>query len=371
MKIKKKLSSYFSIPKSRRVIYDYIRVFACIGIICLHATGDRADLTGIIFETFSRISLPLFALLSGVLILGGDKTKSYIKYYYKRFVRIVIPYLVYGIVYTGWVKEGYIIPDTITIDRLLNAVRKIPDAIVSNLREYQFFHLWYMLMIIGFYVVAPFIRKGLTAFDRNDLKWLMIVMLGAYTAADYLPLFGINIGITNFFPDWMIYFLAGYILSKIEKKSMYVVFVIAGIFSVLGMFWMKMYHGDIPVNNFYDLAPHMMLATCGFYSLMMLVEPYITRIGPVNWIIMKLSKYTFSIYMIHGEILFIYMNIHPGLNKTASGTIWEVLVVFGKCLLFAVIYDNIVTFNIQRIFVLLGKRINKLYTHLKQKVATE
>ncbi len=39
--MKDKVKKYFSIPESRRVIYDYIRVLACIGIICLHATGNR------------------------------------------------------------------------------------------------------------------------------------------------------------------------------------------------------------------------------------------------------------------------------------------------------------------------------------------
>ena len=199
--MKDKVKKYFSFPESRRAIYDYIRVLACIGIICLHATGDRSDIVGIFFETTSRIALPMFVLLSGVLVLGNPKTEDYLKFYGRRIVKIVIPYLIYGIIYIGWVYEGNNIPGSITWDRIHRLVTQIPRAIVVSMEEPPYFHLWFMMMIMGFYIVAPFYQRGLQGLKDKDLKWLYIVMLAVYTMSDYVPLIGIRIGINGFFPN--------------------------------------------------------------------------------------------------------------------------------------------------------------------------
>ena len=358
-KTKEKIKEYFDIPESRKIIYDYIRTISCIGIICLHVTGDRSDLVGVIFETLSRVSLPMFVLLSGLLILGSKKVESYPSFYYKRFLKVVVPYLIYGAIYIGWVYEGHGIPEMITIQELKTLIRLIPYSIQLNLLETPYFHLWFMFMIFGFYVVAPFLKKGLSAFDFNDLKWLFLVMLIVYGTIDYLPTIGINIGFNVFFPNWIIYFLAGYIMSRIEDKKMHICLSIIGILSLLLMFYWKMFHPGIPCGNFYDLAPHMMLAVCGCYSLFILLQPYITKIKIINWIIMKISNYTFSIYMLHGVVLTGYVNTHPGYNLTVLGTIRETLTVFLICLMFVIIFDNLITKNIQRLIDLPIQLIKK------------
>ena len=358
--MKDKIRKYFEIPKSRRMIYDYIRVLACIGIIGLHATGDRNDLVGVSFETLSRIALPMFVLLSGVLVLGSAKSESYFKFYGKRFVKIVIPYLIYGAVYFGWVHAGHTIPESITWDKLAEAIKRIPVSIRLSLEEPLYFHLWFMMMIIGFYVVAPFIKKGIKALDEKDLKMLFAVMIIVYAAIDYFPLKGYHIGIINFFPEWMIYFLAGYIISQFEKKRPYLIFsAVMGVLATILMFSWKYFSPDTISGNFYDLAPHMMIATCGGYSLMILLEPYITKCKWLNWIIMKLSKYTFSIYMIHGIILTNHDYANPGIVMTVGGTLTQVFVVFFRCIIFAVIFDNLITFNIQRIIYFIDGKIRK------------
>ena len=244
---------YFSIPESRRIIYDYIRTLACIGIICLHATGDRTDPIGIYFETTSRIALPMFVLLSGLLILGSSKFENYPAFYGRRFVKIVVPYLVYGVIYIGWVHAGHSIPSAITADKLIYAIKSIPSSIALNMIEPRYFHLWFMMMIMGFYIVAPFVQRGLHALTDYDLKWLFVIMLAVYAIKDYMPvfLFGYELGFNNFFPNWMIYFLAGYILSRFDTKKTYTLFSVLGVLSAIAMFLWKYRHPDVTIGNLF------------------------------------------------------------------------------------------------------------------------
>ena len=83
---------------------------------------------------------------------------------------------------------------------------------------------------MGFYIVAPFYQRGLQGLKDKDLKWLYIVMLAVYTMSDYVPLIGIKIGINGFFPNWSIYFIAGYILYRFDNKRAHRFFAIIGAF---------------------------------------------------------------------------------------------------------------------------------------------
>lgn len=363
--MKDKLKKYFTVPESRSMVYDYIRILACLGIICLHTTGDRADTVGVFFETTSRVALPMFVLLSGILILGSPKREPYLKFYWKRFVKIVVPYLIYGAIYTGWVNAGHVIPEKITWEGLKYAIQCIPVSIKLNMQTMQYFHLWFMLMIIGFYLVAPFFQRGLPALSDHDLKWLFGIMMLSYAIVDYLPIFGVQIGINNFFADWVIFFIAGYTLSRFDNKKTHIGFLIAGVIMLVIMFFWKLKFAEHLSFNFYDLAPHMLVATCGVFSGLMLLEPIIPKWNWLNWIVSKISNYTFSIYMIHGIMLVNHMAFHPGYNQTFFGTIREVVEVFIKCLIFALIFDNIVTNNVKRLFNLLASLVTKLVNKIK------
>lgn len=369
--MKEKIKKYFTVSDSRRMIYDYIRILACLGIICLHTTGDRSEPLGVFFQTTSRIALPLFVLLSGVLLLGNPKKEPYLKFYWKRFVKIVVPYLIYGAIYTGWVNPGHVIPEKLTWEGVKTVILCFPDSAKLNMKmeTVQYFHLWFMLMIIGFYIVAPFFQRGLPALSNHDLKWLFAIMLVTYAVIDYLPIFGVEIGIINFFSDWEIFFLAGYVLSRFDNKKTHIGFLIVGTLAVVYMFFGKWKFPDHLGANFYDLAPAMMLATCGSFSGLMLFESIIPKWKWLNWIVSKISNYTFSIYMIHGIMLVNHMAFHPGYNQTFFGTIREVVEVFIKCLIFALIFDNIVTNNVKRILNLLASLVTKLVNKLTNKIA--
>lgn len=95
--------------EKRNYIYDYIRVIACICIIGIHVTARIPNevpnqinfvyLFKYCIHAIFRIGLPIFTVLSGTLILSDTRKESIELFYYKRFVKVVIPFFLISLFY--------------------------------------------------------------------------------------------------------------------------------------------------------------------------------------------------------------------------------------------------------------------------------
>ena len=92
--------------ENRNHIYDYIRVFSCLLVIGIHCYVTNMSLTNNtdnyiyhFIQGIVRIGLPMFILLSGVLLFNKEKDEKLSNYYYKRFVKIIIPFILYSLFY--------------------------------------------------------------------------------------------------------------------------------------------------------------------------------------------------------------------------------------------------------------------------------
>jgi surface polysaccharide O-acyltransferase-like enzyme len=89
---------------------DLIRVIAIIGVILLHASNDlTSQITSLpilrwwmvdIYQSVGRMGVPLFLMLSGVLLLAPSKKEEEISYFFKkRFIRIGLPFIFWSSIY--------------------------------------------------------------------------------------------------------------------------------------------------------------------------------------------------------------------------------------------------------------------------------
>lgn len=98
-----------NLPSSRIPWLDNIRVFACILVIASHIVGqffvsppftpDNETFAWSSFYTvLVRVSIPLFFMISGALLLPvRDTTGQFLK---KRFTRVLFPFLLWSAFYT-------------------------------------------------------------------------------------------------------------------------------------------------------------------------------------------------------------------------------------------------------------------------------
>lgn len=106
--------------QQRIVFLDYVRVFACFLVMLVHASENfyggegSTDMAGpisflhnesdrlwvSIYDGFSRMSVPLFIIVSAFLLAPMKPGQTICQFYLKRAVRILPPFFVFMVLYS-------------------------------------------------------------------------------------------------------------------------------------------------------------------------------------------------------------------------------------------------------------------------------
>ena len=175
---------------------DFVRVFACFLVMLVHASENfygapgSTDMAGpqsyladeasrlwvSIYDGFSRMSVPLFMIVSAFLLVPMKEEESMWAFYKKRFMRVIPPMLVFMVLYS-------------TVPLLwnqLNAEQSVTDLsrIVLNFPSLAG-HLWFMYPLISIYlfipIISPWLRKATAAQER-----FFIILFLVSTCIPYL-----------------------------------------------------------------------------------------------------------------------------------------------------------------------------------------
>lgn len=155
---------------------DLLRSFACYLVIHQHAseffyignngsvvTGDNTFIIGII-TSLSRISVPLFVMISGFLLLPMKVTTG--EFFRKRFSRILYPFIAWCILYALY----YVIYRGDTLGQAMTNIMHIPVNFGVEVG-----HLWYIYMLIGLYLVVPVISPWLNSCSKRELQGYLVL----------------------------------------------------------------------------------------------------------------------------------------------------------------------------------------------------
>ena len=317
----------------REYIYDFLRVISIIGIISIHCIAWLMKPNELyntlwwqrnIFEAIVRPSLIIFVLVSGALILNKPEEKIS-TFYYKRFTKIVIPFLIYSFIYV-WINK-YKLSTEIFIPK------NILTTILSIIKEPASYQLWFVYMIIGIYIFAPYLKKMLKNLNEKEIKNLFILLYIISIIKYFLPLFNIEIGITNILIiEWTIPFVMGYLLTKETINKHYKLIYILGILSFIFLIIATRYLPDI--QNLYDLAPTMLMESSAIFIF------FIKNKEKMYFI----SKYTYDIYLVHIKVLdlLIFLFVKIFIRDLLTDTIMAIILLFITSLISGIIIHNII-----------------------------
>ena len=165
-----------NIEKKRNNGLDILRVLACYLVIQVHSgefyyigaggtvlSGSGPFWVGII-NSVCRISVPLFVMISGYLLLPVKEEMNV--FFKKRFTRVAIPFIVWCVLYaiywalkgqTGWIQAG------------INILH-IPVNFGVEVG-----HLWYIYMLIGLYLFAPIISPWIAGATRKNMEFYLVL----------------------------------------------------------------------------------------------------------------------------------------------------------------------------------------------------
>ncbi len=298
--------------KRERILYlDGIRALAAFLVIAAHVL---APLEGQPFHRGSSLSYLLFLgcmffaltcnllffMLSGALLLPY-REESAAEFIRKRFLKVVLPLLVYSIFYV----RGMCFSVLPWKDWVISYGKALFSGQVTMAP-----HLWLVYALIGMYVLVLPLRallKDVSERTEKQLAFLTILFLGIRTAGQYL---GQEPAITIPLDGWPGIFLMGYFLTRDWMRPYDHLWLKGGAAAFLislGTGMLRLDYGQIV----YNCSLLMLAMASALFLAVRKLEPYLSSVGPL---LSAASRYSYSVLLIHWYVLYglVYNGLLPG-----------------------------------------------------------
>lgn len=227
-------------PADARLHYawvDTLRIFACFMVVLAHAcdafvgqfeTDRTSFLSGVAIGSLMRASVPLFVMMTAVVLLPLRRPAPLGAFYRKRIGRLVVPLIFWSLALPVmmWGYYNFVSPDT--ANALLSAEGYTSSALWTKLStwlinfNYDTTPLWYLYMLVGLYLVIPIVDGWLQTATKRDIRTFLVIWLASMLlpwikmAAPLLGYIG-NYGHMGIWGecDWnpygMLYYVSGFI----------------------------------------------------------------------------------------------------------------------------------------------------------------
>ena len=160
--------------KNERITFlDYVRVFACFLVMLVHASenyypgpgstemaGPQAVIANqtdricvSVYDGFSRMSVPLFIIVSAFLLVPKKEEQTTREFYKRRFKRVLPPFLVFSVLYATLPLLWGQIDGATSLRDLSRIFLNFPTLAG---------HLWFMFPLFGLYLFIPVISPWLS-----------------------------------------------------------------------------------------------------------------------------------------------------------------------------------------------------------------
>ena len=237
--------------KNRILSYDLIRVFAIVAVVATHTENITSSTTNYLggiswwfantIHSLVMISVPLFVMLSGALVLNKENLTS--QYLSSKIIKkFLVPLIFWWLFYSFW--NSWQAQTIITFSTI--------QALLINLFKVNIGHLYFLPVIIGLYLLAPIIRKSIINNQSKQYQSLaVIVSLSLLYQSLTFFVFKLYNATNIFFIaiPFLAYFLLGYYLAKlkISLKQWWFVFLVSLI--IVGIVSVATYYNTLAFNQ--------------------------------------------------------------------------------------------------------------------------
>ena len=289
--------------EERLVNFDFMRIFALFAIVVgtfVSSGLNTADVNSFswdvlnVFMSVFRFGFPLLIMLSGAFMLDVD-TEPDVKGILKNYVlRLAVVFVIWSLFYAF-------------------AGQIFDESDVSFF--HRFFtgsdHLWFILALIGLYLLTPILRVFVRFADQTLLQYALLL---SFLFAFLLPYFA-------WFMQWddlsalldtiklravggyIGYYLAGYYLSRFnpDRSKRALLYVLGGIALFTTAFLSQAnseFHG-VALNQYY----HLLSPAVALWSVAVFLLLYNLKFGIISpateRIFYNLASVSFSAYILH------------------------------------------------------------------------
>ncbi|TOE34567.1 acyltransferase [Vibrio parahaemolyticus] len=293
-------------------VFAVVLIHVAMGVVLTNDIGTEYWWIGNVYDSISRWCVPVFVMISGALLLDGNKQESSIIFYNKRLSKILIPILFWTVFYVLWhIVKSHILGSEVTTSGIV-------EKLLTGTPHY---HMWYMYMIIGLYVFTPFFRKIVVNSSNQEIKQIVVISLffSALTYAfGYIYPSGPSLFITSFLYYVPFFFLGNLIMREDytpPKVVLWGVFLSSSVLTSVGCYILAL-NTDLSTGMYFygfmsiSVIP---MSISAFYLLKHQTAPILN----IN-LTKQLSILTFGVYLIHPVFLEVInflklgaMSFHP------------------------------------------------------------
>ena len=197
---------------------NILRILAIFAVINVHvSTWMAGNITPLTFDwwvgnwihAMTLWSIPVFVMVSGALLLDDPRNETPIRFYKKRAQRIVVPLVFWTFFYL--VVRKVVGHEELTAGYVIKLI----------LTAEPYYHLWFLYMITGLYLVTPLLRtyiKHSSSKERISLIVMILILASSYSLINSLVL-GNERSIFTIFVPYIGYYLCGYQLRFIDPRK--------------------------------------------------------------------------------------------------------------------------------------------------------
>lgn len=295
-----------------RILYaDILKIITIYAVLLVHVCGvrwytDFGTNDWFVLNTFLssiRWCIPVFFMLSGMMILDPDYNLTFKKLYTKSLPRLLCALIFWSLAYRIASPIGnYILhqePITST---------DIQKLYTDFFFDMPWHHLWFMYVIIGIYILAPLLRIFTANAERKHFLYFLLLYLvfgSIIPRLEEMYSTKINFHILDLY-SYTGYFIAGYFFAKYdlklwEKRILYAFGIATLLWSIASSTYTALQVGAPVTHYFGDTYPHNMIMA---YALFVFMKNKISNSPKLlryqdNKYITSMANCVFGIYLVH------------------------------------------------------------------------
>lgn len=260
-----------------------------------------------------RLCVPLFVMLSGMLLLDATREEDYVSFVRRRYAKVLLPFFSWSMIYAFYESRIFEKPF-------------VPwAAVLKFLAGPTAGHLYFMYIILGVYLVAPMLKSFVKQARLQDQGAVLLLWWG-YLWLQFLFPDQMGGGPATTLLEYSGYFLSGYFLSQtnIPRKWMPGLALLS-VLIIAGNSWATYYltaenDGALVERFYYGYTPLVALYAAAFFTLIKQACQNTDPFPESTWskAVSLLSRESFNIYLIHIAIMWAFSKGHLGFELSES-----------------------------------------------------
>ncbi len=169
----------------RKIEYDILRILSALSVVFMHITVNNLYslpmtsntwLAGTVINAVSHFGVPVFVMISGAIFLDPSREPDIKRLWLHNILRMILVLIVWSTFYgvTDYLEYK---AEPIYI------LREIIDG--RN-------HLWFIPMIIGLYMIQPFLLRWIKNAKESEIRYFLILFVSIGVIWETLKAFNIS-----------------------------------------------------------------------------------------------------------------------------------------------------------------------------------